>query len=182
MSNPDTSGSSMDALLSASPVAILFLLITILLFQFKNSIQYFKLVLWVALPIITIIITFGVNVIAQYISCRTTNIGKALLGSLPSAVAILMGLGIATISYCRIPVTSFFAPLILGSIDVTKNKSTININSIKNSNSKACCIPKLTLESIESKYPLITGLSYGFYVMFSILFGMVIGTGISSVC
>jgi hypothetical protein len=56
-----------------------------------------------------------------------------------------------------------FAPLIIGqTIDVTKDKSTANINSLKNSNSKECCIPKLTLEAIENKYSLITGISYGF--------------------
>ena len=103
----------------------------------------------------------------------TTNIGKALLGTIPSIVAVIIGLGISSISYCRIPVVSVFAPLIMG------NTSDI---TTKNSTSKECCIPKLNLKTIEQKYPLLEGISVGFYMMFSILFGMVIGTGISRIC
>ena len=58
----------------------------------------------------------------------------------------------------------------------------MDINSLKNSNSKECCIPKLSLEYIENKYPLVEGMSYGFYLMFSVLFGVVIGTGLSTIC
>jgi hypothetical protein len=43
-------------------------------------------------------------------------------------------------------------------------------------------MPKLTLESVETKFPLVTGLAYGFYVMFGILFGTTIGSGMSSIC
>jgi hypothetical protein len=183
MSNPDIKVPTVDSLSIAFPVSILFVLVTIFMFQLKDSIQYFKLILWLGLPIFTLIIISVVNIVSQYITCKTTNVGKALLGALPSLGSILIGLGIASISYCRIPVTSVFAPLIIGqTIDVTKDKSTANINSLKNTNSKECCIPKLTLEAIESKFPLITGISYGFYVMFSILFGVVIGTGLSTIC
>jgi hypothetical protein len=106
-----------------------------------------------------------------------------MLGSLPSLGTILAGLGIASISYCRIPVASVFAPMIIGQqVDITKNKSNTNINSLKNSNSKECCTPKLTLESVESKFPIISGFSYGFYVLFASLFGMIIGSGFSAIC
>lgn len=183
MSNPDIKVPSVDSLSVAFPVSILFVLITIFLFQLKDSISYFNLILWVGFPIVTFLIAAVVNIITQYVTCRTTNAGKAFLGALPSFGSILIGLGIASISYCRIPVASVFAPLIIGqSIDITKDKQTVNINSLKNSNSKECCIPKLTLEAIETKYPIITGLSYGFYIMFSILFGIVIGTGLSTIC
>jgi hypothetical protein len=183
MSNPDIKVPTLDSLTLAFPISILFLLITMALFLLRDSIPLFNLVIWIGFPIITIIITGIVNVISQYITCKTTNIGKALLGTLPSIGTVLLGLGIASISYCRIPVTSVFAPLIIGqTIDVTKTKSNVNINTLKNGISKECCIPKLTLESIENKYPLIKGISYGFYIMFSILFGMTIGTGISTIC
>lgn len=181
MSNPDIKVPSVDSLSVAFPVSVLFVLITIFLFQLKDSISYFNLILWVGFPIVTFLIAAVVNIITQYVTCRTTNVGKAFLGALPSFGSILVGLGIASISYCRIPIASVFAPLIIGqSIDITKDKSTVNINSLKNS--KECCIPKLTLEAIETKYPIITGLSYGFYIMFSILFGIVIGTGLSTIC
>ncbi len=183
MSNPDTKTSSIDGLFLGFPVSILFVLITILLFQLKDSIPLFKLILWIGLPVITFIITSIVNIVSQYINCNKTDIGKAMLGSLPSIGTILIGLGIASISYCRIPITSVFAPIILGkTIDVTKSKSTMNIASLKNINSKECCIPKLTLENIENNYPIISGISYGFYIMFSILFGMTIGSGIAAIC
>jgi hypothetical protein len=183
MSNPDIKVPSVDSLTVAFPVSLLFAILSIFIFQFRDSISYFNIILWLGLPIVTFLIVSVVNIITQYISCRTINAGKAFLGGLPSLGAILLGLGIASISYCRIPVTSVFAPLIIGqSIDVTKDKSTANINSLKNSNSKECCIPKLTLEAIEAKYPTIPGISYGFYIMFSIMFGIVIGTGLSTIC
>lgn len=183
MSNPDIKIPTTDSLIVAFPVAILFFLITLTIFQFKESLQPFKYILWISFPIITVIIVAATNAITQYISCRTVNMGKALLGSLPSVGTVLLGLGISSISYCRIPVASVFAPLMIGqTIDVTKDKNTTNINSLKNSNSKECCIPKLSLESIENKYPLVEGISYGFYILFSILFGVVIGTGMSTIC
>lgn len=183
MANPGTPSTNVDSLFMAFPVAILFFLITTVLFQFRDSFTSFNLVLWLTLPILTFIIIAIVNVISQYISCKKTNIGKAILGALPSLVAILVGLGISSISVCRIPITTVLAQLMIGkSVDVTKNKSMTTINSLKNSNSKECCVSKLTLEAIENQYPLIAGISYGFYVMFSILFGVVIGTGVSSIC
>jgi len=185
MANPDTTSArpNVDSLLTAFPVAILFFLITTTLFQFRDSFTSFKLVIWLTIPILAFIITSVVNVTSQYVNCKKTNVGKAMLGALPSFGAVILGMGISSLSFCRIPVTSVFAPLLIGkSVDVTKNKSTTTINSLKNSNSKECCTPKLTLEAIENQYPLIAGISYGFYIMFSILFGMVIGTGLSSIC
>jgi hypothetical protein len=182
MSNPDMKVSTVDSLTSGIPIAILFLLITLLLFQFRDSIPSFKIVLWLGFPILSLVIVSVVNMILQYVSCKTTNVGKAILGALPSVGAILIALGVSSVSYCRIPIASVFTPLVVGqTVDITKDKSTVsNINSLKNS--KECCIPKLTLESIENRYPTIQGISYGFYMMFSILFSMVLGTGISSIC
>ena len=185
MANPDTTsaGLNADSLMTAFPVAILFLLITTVLFQFRDSFSSIKLVIWLTIPILALIVTSAVNVTSQYINCRKTDVGKAILGALPSLAAVIIGLGISSLSFCRIPVTAVFAPLVIGkTVDVTKTKSTTTINSLKNSNSKECCVPKLTLESIENQYPLIAGISYGFYIMFSILFGMVIGNGLSSIC
>lgn len=183
MSNPDIKVPTVDSLTIAFPIAILFFLITLVIFQLKESLQPFKYILWIGFPIITLIIVSTVNTIVQYITCKTINMGKAILGGLPSVGTILLGLGISSIAYCRIPVASVFAPLMIGqTVNVTKNTTNMSINSLKNSNSKECCIPKLSLESIEDKYPLIEGLSYGFYIMFSVLFGMVIGTGLSTIC
>jgi hypothetical protein len=183
MANPDTRSSVTDSLTTALPVSIFFVLITLLLFQFRDSIPSFTLVLWLLFPGITFVITFMVNIITQYVNCNKIDAGKAALGALPSLGTVFVGLGISSITYCRIPIASVFTPLLVGkTVDITKNSSAVNINSLKNSNSKECCVPKITLESVEDKYPLIAGLSYGFYVMFASLFGMVIGSGFSSIC
>jgi hypothetical protein len=183
MANPDTRSSVTDSLTTAVPVSIFFVLVTLLLFQFRDSIPSFTLVLWLLFPSITFVITFLANIITQYINCGKVNAGKAALGALPSLATVFVGLGVGSITYCRIPVASVFTPLLVGkTVDITKNESAANINSIKNNNSKECCVPRVTLESVEDKYPLIAGLSYGFYIMFASLFGMVIGSGFSSIC
>jgi hypothetical protein len=184
MANPDiTKSSNLDSLLTGLPVAILFLLVTTFLFQLQDSFTSFKVILWSILLLLAFGIGTGVNIATQYISCKTTNAGKALLGSIQMILGVIIALILSSISYCRIPITSVFAPIFIGkSVDITKDKSTASINSLKNNNSKECCVPKLTLESVESRYPLVLGLAYGFYVMFGILFGTVIGTGMSSIC
>ena len=173
MSNPDIKNTGMkvasvDTLYIATPIAILFVLVTITLFYLKDSIPNFNLVFWLSIPLAAAVITGGTNTIIQYITCNTVNIGKALLGTVPVVVAIIIGLGLSSISYCRIPIVSVFAPLFMKKTTTT--------------NSKECCTPKFNLKMIEDRYPLLMGFSYGFYIMFSILFGMVIGTGISRIC
>ncbi len=184
MANPDiTKSSNLDSLLTGLPVAILFLLITAFLFNLRDSVGSFKIVLWSSLLLLAFVVSTGVNFASQYINCKKTDAGKAFLGSVPSVVGVLVALLISSISFCRIPITSVFAPLFVGKqVDITKDKSTTTINSLKNSNSKECCSPNVTLEGVESKYPIVEGFSYGFYVMFGILFGTVIGSGFSSIC
>jgi len=183
MSDPDTNSSNTDILTISFPVALFFLLVIVLLFQLKDSIPMFNLILWGVIPITVLFVVSGVNMIMQYTSCRKINAGKAILGSLASGATVLIGLGISSIAYCRIPIASVVVPLVIKKVvDITKNKSNTTINSLKNTNSKECCVPKITLEAIESTYPFITGISYGFYTMFSILFGMIVGNGISTIC
>lgn len=184
MANPDiTKSSNLNSLLTGLPVAILFLLVTAFLFNLRDSVSSFKIVLWSVLLVLAFGVATGVNFATQYISCKTTNAGKAFLGSVPTVVGVLAALVISSFSFCRIPITSVLAPLFVGKqVDITKDKSTATINSLKNSNSKECCLPKLTLENVEGRFPLVAGLSYGFYVMFGILFGTVIGAGMSSIC
>jgi hypothetical protein len=183
MANPDSASFNVDSLAAAFPTAIIFLVVILFLFQLRNLIPWFKWIIWLGIPLITVIIGGCVNLASQYIVCKTTDAGKALLGSLPLLASVIVALLVSSISYCRIPVASVFSPLVVGkSIDVTTNTSTTNVNSLKNSKSKECCTPKLSLESIESRYPIIAGLAYGFYVMFGVLFGMVIGNSIATVC
>ena len=188
MANPDATGSSADALTTAFPVAILFLLIIIFMFQMKDSIPYFKFILWIGIPLLAFGIATAANFISQYIYCKTTNAGKALLGAVPAPISILIAFGLSYISFCRIPIATVFAPLFIGqNVNITKNAATKNsattsINSLKNTSSKECCTPKLSLEGVESKYPIVEGFSYGFYTLFAMLFSMTIGNGIANVC
>ena len=188
MANPDATGSSTDALVTAFPVALLFLLIVIFMFQMKDLIPRFSLILWIGLPILAFGIATGANFVSQYIYCKTTNAGKALLGAAPAPIGIIIALLLSSLSFCRIPIATVFSPLFIGkSVNITKNSGKVNsgittINSLKNSNSKECCSPNVTLEGIESKYPIIEGFSYGFYTLFAMLFSMTIGNGIATVC
>lgn len=183
MVNPDNTSFNADSLAAAFPTAIIFLVVILFLFQLRDSVPGFKLILWIGLPIITVVIGGCINLASQYVVCKTTNAEKAFLGSLPLLAGVIIALLVSSISYCRIPVASVFTPLIAGTtIDITKRNSTATINSLKNSKSKECCAPKMTLESIESRYPIIAGLAYGFYVMFGVLFGMVIGNSVATIC
>ena len=86
------------------------------------------------------------------------------------------------ISYCRIPITSVFAPLLIGQqTDVISNNS-IQPSDIKKAVRTYCCPSKMTLSEIENSYPQLKGISMGFYVLFGVLFGNVFGSGLASIC
>lgn len=182
MSESDKTGMNVDSMVLGGPVALLFLMITIGLFQLRNTITFFTILLWIGLPVLSFIIVFIVNIISQKISCNTIQAGKALLGGIPVLISTVIGLAISSISYCRIPIASVFTPLFIGNtVDIVKNGGNSSVNNIKNS-SKKCCTPSITLEQVEMRYPVIAGLDYGFYVMFSILFGFVFGNSIATIC
>ena len=83
------------------------------------------------------------------------------------------------ISYCRIPIISVFAPLVLGNdINITGESNNQQAEVRKNQ----CCGNKMTLSQVEEQYPQLKGVAIGFYVLFGVLFGNVFGTGISSIC
>lgn len=175
MSNPDKSISSFSL---SIPVGILFLAIIIILFQYKTNIPYFNIVLWFGIPVLAFIIVFVVNIISQFSGCGKINAGNAAIGSLPSVGTTLLGLCISSIATCRIPVASVFTPLLVGdSINITRNT-----NSLNNSKSKECCNQKISIYSVESRQPIIQGISYGFYTMFAIFYGIVIGNGYAMSC
>lgn len=182
MSNPDKNNSQgVSSFLISLPIGILFFLIMIVLYQYKDILPVFMLFIWLGVPIMALLVVFFVNLATQYTSCGTTDPGKAVLGSLPSVGTVLLGLAISSFALCRIPIASVFAPLIIGDdIDVISNKS--NTNTLKNSNSKGCCTQKLSIHSVESKHPIIQGISYGFYSFFSILFGITVGNGFATIC
>jgi hypothetical protein len=184
MVNPDkSSGISIGSFTISLPIGILFLAVAITLFQFKDVLPGFNLILWIGIPLFALFVVFGVNLITQYLQCNSVDPGKAVLGAIPSVGTTLFALLISSFTVCRIPVASVFTPLLIGNnVDVTRDKTNTNINSLKNSNYKECCIPKLSLSTIESKFPIIQGISYGFYLMFATFFGITIGNGFATIC
>jgi hypothetical protein len=182
MAEPDTGGFNFVSLGPSFAISFFSLFGFYYLFQLRDT-QYFNVLLWVGVPLIAFILLFFTNLSSQLISCNQIDAGKALMGGIPVIGTLLLGLAVSSISYCRIPVASVVAPLFLGtSMDVVNAKGNTNVNSIKNSNSNKCCSPTVSLESIELKHPEIAELNRGFYLMFSILFGFVIGNNISTVC
>jgi hypothetical protein len=181
MSNPDTKTPSLDSLYIAVPFAFLFSVIIIIYFYRRNSAD---ILFWLIISLSATVITLPTNIISQYTTCSTIDIGSALLGTLPTFGVVLIGLGLSSISYCRIPIASLFAPLFMRkTVDIVKSTdNSMSVNNIKKRDSKECCIPKLSLMKIENEHPAILGLSYGFYVFFSMLFGIVIGSGVSRAC
>jgi hypothetical protein len=175
MSNPDSNVSSTSSMVYAVPAAILIFFITLVIFQYKIG-------LYLGLPIIAFLVVSGINMFSQYSSCNKINAGNAFLYGLPTIALTYIALGISAISWCRMPVASVFAPFFTGkTVDVVSNSS---MNSVKNStsNSKECCTPKRTLENIENTFPVVKGLSHGFYLIFSTMFSIIIGNGFSSAC
>jgi len=170
MSNPDTptsasSGSvSINALSVAVPAAASIFVLTLILFYNKDSLPFFTAILWIGVPLIAFLVAAGMNLASQYMYCKTTQSGKAFLGAIPSILAVLVGLAISSVSYCRIPVASLAVPFY---VSESKSKG---------------CEPLPSLESIEAKAPMVSGLSYGFYLFFSMLFGIVLGSGTAVVC
>lgn len=168
MSNPGTGGVSVNTLAVAFPAGCIIFIITLFLFYGRDSIPSFNAVLWVGLPVIAFLIASGMNMTSQYMFCKNTDSGKAFMGAIPALVAVFIGLGIASIPFCRIPVASIIVPFY---------QSESNAK-----NSSNCCKPPPSLESMEAKAPMVSGLAYGFYLFFSMLFGIVIGSETAIVC
>lgn len=174
MSNPDT-----NSFWLSIPFGIFFAFLIIVLFTVKLLPLFyidsylFKIVLYIGMPIVAFIMASIVNIVSQLSNCKKIDAGKAFLGGIPSFITVLIALGISTIKIFRIPVASVFTPII-GDMTPT--------NSLKNSKSKECCNPQFSLTTIESHTPLIKGISYGFYSMFAIFYGIVIGNSYATIC
>ncbi len=183
-SNPDNkvTTTTFETFGIAIPLGIMYGILLTILFIYKDSIPLFSVVLWIIFPIIAYLISSTVNIINQYITCKTTDAGKAFLGGVPTLISILLAMVCGNISYCRIPITSVFAPLIINQdADILSNNSkqpSITEKSLRT----YCCPNKMTLSEIENLYPQLKGISMGFYVLFGVLFGSVFGSGLSSIC
>jgi hypothetical protein len=155
----------MDTLALAFPVGAFLFLLILFLFQAFDSSPSFAGILWVSVPLVAYITAGLVLMGAQASVCDGIKAGPAFLGALPTGAAALIGLGIARMSLCRIPVVSVMAPLF---VDSAPRKNG--------------CTPPLVLETVENQYPMLKGMANGFYVFFAVLFGMVAGSGTALRC
>jgi hypothetical protein len=180
MSETQGGGFHLDSMTLMGPVAILFFVLTLFLFRTWGSDVSLSPILWIGLPFAAFVVIFFVNLASQQVSCQRIHAGEALKGSAISAACVLLGIGVASISYCRIPVASVFAPLIAGEdLNVVQNKGVANA---RNGATKRCCTPRVSLEYVEKAFPDIAGCDYGFYVMFATMFGFVIGNSKATIC
>jgi hypothetical protein len=158
MSNPDaTSG-----LGGAGIGGLLLMVLSTALFSYsvKRPILYH-----VGVIITAFLISMIIHVLSQKSTCHAVNGAKLFYGSLISVGTAMIGLFLASFAVFRIPVASVVAPL-FKTTPVTKTK---------------CCDKMITLEELE-KNITVKGASYGFYLLFAMLFGVTYGNSIAVVC
>lgn len=167
MSQPD-SLSSVDSITFAIPTAIIVFFIAFMLFQWEFIWSFFNIVLYAGVPILVYLLTSIVTLLAQYSGCGTIRTGDVFFYSLPSIVFSWGALFLSYFSWCRIPMASVITPLFLQNDPIKGNKG--------------CCSADRTLEDVERLAPMIKGFSYGFYLFFSTVFGLLVSIGFSTLC
>jgi hypothetical protein len=180
MEKPDTTQTSSQSISIAFPAGIFVLILILALFQYKDSIPSFQVVLWAGTIILSFIVSTVLFIMAQYIRCNKIDGGKAIKGGAYTVATMTAGLLISSLSWFRVPVASVFAPLFVKTnVDVTLSPS----QPMKNTNTASkCCMAQQSLEALEQQYSLLEGLSYGFYSFFGMMFGIVIGNGTATAC
>jgi len=163
---------STDSVASGAVSGGLVCLMAMALLSQQESLGLPIMMVYFLLLLIVGISSFGALMIAQYMTCQSVDAGRALSGTIPSVGFGAVALFLASRPLCRTPIASVVAPLFLSSPP------------------KKCCTASMTLEEAEtnvtsSGFPIgkmIKGLSYGFYLWFAVLFGIVQGTSTAVVC
>lgn len=149
-----------------------------ILFLYKGSIPNFWILFWAGVPVILYIVSSLLGLATQMINCGTINPGNAFLAGIATPLASLVFMGIASVSWFRVPIASAFAPLL-----VKQNFSTFkNIGRINNSGTHLVDIRQASLQALEAQSPLVMGISYAYYLFFGILFGQVFTSNMSITC
>ena len=161
MSRPDTTGSFSMGLGILGGITLM-IVIGGIFFYFTGTPLY--LALFTIVPLVGFILSALIHTQSQYQMCPSLRGETILYGGVPTVVTTLIGMGIASIPFCRIPIASVVAPW------VAKPPAA------------ACCSPPPSLKEVEKAHPIIMAASYGFYTFFAMMFGVVIGSGISSEC
>lgn len=162
--------SSVDSISYAIPTAICVFFTAFMIFSWEHLWPFFRVVLYLGLPLLVYLLTAVVTLLAQYSGCGTVRVGDVFLYSLPSAGLSLVALLLSSFSWLRIPMASVVAPLFTSSPESQNNKTT------------SCCESSMTLETIELQSPMVKGFAYGFYLFFSTIFGVLVSIGFASLC
>ena len=158
-------------------IGILMFIITFFIISKMNTDEfYIKIILFFILSVIAYAISLLCNFALQLYMGKDIDSTIALKGAIPSGVSVFIGSILASISMCRIPVASLFAPLFM---EESSEQPVANSPEPDSPGSvKVCHITNLTLEYVESQYKSIIGISWGFYTSISMVVGMMIGGGI----
>jgi|LakMenEpi03Aug12_release.lakeMendotaPanAssembly.Ray.scaffolds.fasta_scaffold822439_2 hypothetical protein len=171
MANPDTTqvSSNMGGIMT---LGFFIGIIVIILFNYQDR-SFFNGILYALIPILSYILMS----IVIYISKTGTTMGKAFVAGLPTIGTTYLTLLLCHISYIRLPVASVIAPLFLQANANIISKPVENSQKGGSRRQKGgdYCSPTYSLEGIEAQFPSIKGISYAFYLFFSICFGGVIG-------
>jgi hypothetical protein len=175
MANPDTKNGS-----SYIFSIVIGILMFIIVFFIISTMDVNQLSMKIVAIFLFSAIAYGISLLCNYLSqiysCHEVDTTLALKGAIPSGVSVFIGSIISSISMCRIPIASLFAPLYMGS-----NEEPVQTNPTEGT-VKVCHITNLTLEYAESKYKAMIGISWGFYTAIAMVVGMSIGGGISKNC
>lgn len=156
--SPDV-GTSAFTYTSTVILALIVLLSTIFIFRTFTRVNGFGLILWVGIPLIVYLVGGCLNLLGQYISCQAVDAGRAFMSSLVLLGTTLVALILSSFPVLRLPVGSMFAPLF---------ETRLPCNT--------------SLIPLEEKYPTLKGISYGYYLMWGILFGQIMNANFSAAC
>jgi hypothetical protein len=168
--NPDTSSGFNGGLIGGLVVSGI---VFVLFIQYATD-TGFKFILWAITLLSVFFISIAILAYYQFMTCNTILISPLLYGTIVPVATSIFGLSVSSFITCRRPIASAFAPLILSDDDIAK------VSPQKSAS--GCCTPSLDLVKIEKLEPLIMGISYSFYMIFAMLFGIIGGRGYAIVC
>lgn len=146
------------------------------------TIPYFWYKFTVGITALGYFITVGFNFATQSMNCNDTNSSSAFRGALYTIpIMFIIGCAVSGIDFLRLPVASAFVsffvkdPMDVGLGTPNPKKKVVPHHG-------ACCTPKYKLGEVETQYPKLKLMSYGFYMAFAMAFSTVIGMNMSSIC
>lgn len=151
------------------------------LFLFKDSIPNFWIIVWMGVPIFCYFISSLLGLASQMINCGKIDMANSFFAGLATPISCLIFLGIASISWFRVPIASAFAPIL-----VKQNFATLrNMGRVDTTNPSSPHLVDIrtgSLQALESQTPAVIGISYAYYLFFAILFGQVFTSNMSISC